>query len=107
MCKVSALLLFFGFVSTSVLLANCQFCICVLSALSPTRPYPEHIHRIRLAAVLLPIALLTAFVKVQYMARGATFFMGVGFFSQPYMTKGWRWFVKNYPNWMELLEVQK
>lgn len=77
------------------------------SALSPTRPYPEHIHRIRLAAVLLPIALLTAFVKVQYMARGATFFMGVGFFSQPYMTKGWRWFVTNYPNWMDFLQVQK
>lgn len=77
------------------------------SALSPTPPYPEHEHRIRLAAVLLPIALLFAFVKVQYMARGATFFMGVAFFSQPYMTKGWRWFVAKYPNWMDFLQVQK
>lgn len=80
---------------------------CDHSALSPVHPYPEHAHRLRLAAVLLPIALLTAFVKVQYMARAATFFMGVGFFSQPYITKGWRWFIKNYPNWMDFLQVQK
>jgi hypothetical protein len=106
MCKVSAFILF-GFTSTSVQLPNTRTYSPTLSALSPTRPYPEHIHRLRLAGVLLPIALLTAFVKVQYMARGATFFMGVGFFSQPYITKGWRWFVKNYPNWMEFLEVQK
>jgi len=76
------------------------------NALSPTHPYPEHLPRIRLAAILLPVALLFMFVKVQYMARGATLFMGLGFFSQPYMSKGWQWFITNYPHWKELLLIQ-
>ena len=79
----------------------------VYSALAPCPPYPEHGPRLRLAAVLLPVMLITVLVKAQYLARGATFFMGVAFFSQPYMTKGWRWFTTKYPHWPELLMIQK
>lgn len=76
------------------------------NALSPTHPYPEHLPRLRLAAVLLPIALVTIFVKMQYLARGASFLTGVLFFSQPYMSKAFRWFVTRYPDWMDFLQVQ-
>ena len=61
----------------------------------------------RLAAVLLPIALITIFVKTQYLARGASLLTGVLFFSQPYMSKAFRWFVIKYPDWMDFLQVQK
>lgn len=77
------------------------------NALSPTAPYQQNLPRIRLAAILLPVMLLTATVKVQYMARGATFGMGVAFFSQPYMSRAWQWFTTKYPNWMDFLMIQK
>jgi hypothetical protein len=77
------------------------------NALEPTHPYPKHLPRLRLAAVLLPAALLFMLVKVQYMARGATLFMGIGFFSQPYMSKTWRWFNSRYPDWKNWLSLQE
>jgi hypothetical protein len=33
--------------------------------------------------------------------------MGVAFFSQPLMTTGWVWLNRNYPNWMEMLDLKK
>ena len=44
---------------------------------------------------------------MQYLARGASFLTGVLFFSQPYMSKAFRWFVTKYPDWMDFLQVQK
>lgn len=66
-----------------------------------------HTPRVRLAACLLPVLLITAFIPIQWLAHGGSFFTGVTFFSQPYMTKGWIWFTTKYPNWMDMLQVQK
>lgn len=77
------------------------------SALSPVHPYPEHYHRCRLAALIVPIILTTTFVKAEYVARGASFLAGVLFFSQPYMSRAVRYAIRTYPNWRELIKLQK
>lgn len=79
----------------------------IANALQPTVPYPQHFARIRLAACIAPLVLVTAFVPVQYLCKGASFAMGLAFFSDPYMKKAWTWFVTNYPDWTEMLKLEK
>lgn len=64
-------------------------------------------HKLRLAALILPIGLGTAFIKAQYFVRACTFLFGVIFFSQPYLTIGWRWLNRNYPEWPQYLVLQQ
>jgi hypothetical protein len=79
----------------------------IANALQPTVPYPQHSARIRLAACVAPLILVTAFVPVQYLCKGGSFAMGLAFFSDPYMKKAWTWFVTHYPDWMEMLKLEK
>ena len=51
--------------------------------------------------------LVAAVVPVAWLARGTSFITGVLFFSQPYMSRAWTWLNTHYPDWMELLKLEK
>jgi len=75
------------------------------NALSPTAPFPQRT-KYKLAAVLLPVLLSSLIITPYILVKAATFFMGVAFYSQPYITKGFNYLNKNYPNWQEAISIQ-
>lgn len=76
------------------------------SALEPTRPFPQHKSQLKLAGILAPI-LLASFMLTPYMVvKGATFFLGVGFFGDPIFIRAYHWLNANIPNWMEYLDIR-
>ncbi|KAJ9663591.1 hypothetical protein H2201_005552 [Coniosporium apollinis] len=76
------------------------------NALEPTPPFPKDLHRLRLAAVVLPMFAGSIFISSYMFMKGVTFGAGFGFFGDPIIRRGLEWLNKNYPNWMKLLELR-
>ncbi|PCH34499.1 hypothetical protein WOLCODRAFT_87511 [Wolfiporia cocos MD-104 SS10] len=76
------------------------------NALSPTPPF-SHAPRLRLAALVLPLLVLTTVVKSAIFVKGATFGIGFGIFGQPLITRSVHWLTHRYPDWQELLQLRR
>ncbi|KAI1082526.1 hypothetical protein F5B20DRAFT_597485 [Whalleya microplaca] len=76
------------------------------NALSPTPPFPKDIYRLRLAALVVPLVLVSIFLSSYVFVKGATFGIGFGFFGDPVITRGLTWLNRNYPHWEKLLELR-
>jgi hypothetical protein len=76
------------------------------NALSPMPPFPPNAALQRLAGVMAPLFFVALFVKAAWVVRGAEFLLGFLFFSQPWLSAGWRWLNRNYPDWVKLLDLQ-
>lgn len=81
--------------------------IALRSALSPTAPFPVHAPRLRLAAPLAPLILITYFVHAAFFLRTFTFVLGIAFFGQPLITKAARWLTQKVPDWRQYLELRR
>ncbi|TCD62854.1 hypothetical protein EIP91_006335 [Steccherinum ochraceum] len=77
------------------------------NALSPTPPFPTHRPRLRLAAPLVPLVLITCFVGASVFARIFTFFLGLAFFGDPVLIRAAHWLTHRVPNWREYLELRR
>ncbi|KAL5416849.1 hypothetical protein PMIN03_001914 [Paraphaeosphaeria minitans] len=76
------------------------------NALSPTPPFPQNRYRIRLAAVVAPIVLLSLFVTSYMFMKGLTFGVGFGFFGDPIILPVARYLNREFPDWQKLLELR-
>lgn len=79
----------------------------MLSALSPTPPFPRDTYRLRLAAVVTPLFGISLFVTSYMFMKGVTFGIGFGFFGDPVISRGLNWLNRTIPNWQKLLELRK
>lgn len=78
----------------------------VANALEPTRPFPQHKPQLKLAGVLTPIFLISLLLTPYMVVKGATFFVGVGFFGDPIFIRSLHWLNANYPNWPVYLDIR-
>ncbi|KAK8070252.1 hypothetical protein PG994_006868 [Apiospora phragmitis] len=76
------------------------------NALSPTPPFPQHIYRMRLASIIVPLLLISLFVTSYMFMKGVTFSVGFGFFGDPLITRGIRLLNREFPHWEKLLELR-
>ncbi|KAI1371587.1 hypothetical protein F4677DRAFT_435067 [Hypoxylon crocopeplum] len=76
------------------------------NALSPTAPFPRDIYRLRLAALIAPLFLISLFVTSYMFIKGVTFGIGFGFFGDPILSRGLKWLNHRFPNWQKLLELR-
>ncbi|KAI0845388.1 hypothetical protein F5Y00DRAFT_272927 [Daldinia vernicosa] len=76
------------------------------NALSPTPPFPRDVCRLRLAALIAPLFLISLFVTSYMFMKGATFGIGVGFFGDPIISRGLEWLNHTFPHWQKLLELR-
>jgi hypothetical protein len=81
------------------------------SALSPVPPFSQNVPRLRLAAVVAPLLLLSFTVNSAVIFRSLTFGVGFGMFGQPVIEhvgrsrfKAW---LHSYPHWMRMLDPRK
>ncbi|KAF2712250.1 hypothetical protein K504DRAFT_464328 [Pleomassaria siparia CBS 279.74] len=76
------------------------------NALSPTAPFPKDRYRLRLAAVIAPLLLVSIFVTSYMFIKGVTFGIGFGFFGDPIISQGLEVLNRKFPNWQKLLELR-
>ncbi|KAK3076406.1 hypothetical protein LTS18_013122, partial [Coniosporium uncinatum] len=76
------------------------------NALSPTPPFPHDAHRLRLAALIVPMLGASFFISSYMLVKGTTFATGFGFFGDPVIQRGLEYLNKHYPNWQKLLELR-
>lgn len=76
------------------------------NALSPTPPFPQHIYRLRLASLVVPLLLVSLFVTSYMFMKGVTFGVGFGFFGDPIITRGIKLLNREFPHWEKLLELR-
>ncbi|KAM0788664.1 hypothetical protein ACM66B_002763 [Microbotryomycetes sp. NB124-2] len=77
------------------------------NALSPPRPYPPNQARAKLAgAIFVPIMLITAVVPAHVWSQIGSFAFGFGFFGQPLIIRGVKWFVRTVPDWQEKIDLR-
>ncbi|KAF2729027.1 hypothetical protein EJ04DRAFT_503045 [Polyplosphaeria fusca] len=76
------------------------------NALSPTAPFPRDRYRLRLAAIVAPLLLVSLFVTSYMFMKGITFGVGFGFFGDPVISRGLAFLNSKFPNWQKLLELR-
>lgn len=76
------------------------------NALSPTSPFPKEKPRMKLAACLVPVLLVSLFTSSYMFVKMNGLFIGVGFFSDPLIWRGLEYLNRRYPNWQKLLEIR-
>lgn len=76
------------------------------NALSPTEPFPKDKPRIKLAAALAPILLVSFFTSSYMFMKMNGFFVGFGFFADPIIWRGLSYLNREFPHWQKLLEVR-
>ncbi|GAM84119.1 hypothetical protein ANO11243_021110 [Dothideomycetidae sp. 11243] len=76
------------------------------NALSPTKPFPQELYRIRLAGLVVPLLAVSIFVTSEMFMKGVTFGVGFGFFGDPIITPGLRFLNRTFPRWQKLLELR-
>jgi hypothetical protein len=76
------------------------------NALSPTPPFPEEKPRIKLAACLAPLLLMSIFTSSYIFMKMNGLFVGLGFFGDPIIWRGLSYLSKKIPNWQKLLELR-
>lgn len=76
------------------------------NALSPTPPFPKNKARMKLAAVLAPLLLVSLFTSSYMFMKANAFFIGFGFFADPLIWRGLDILNRKAPNWQELLQLR-
>lgn len=76
------------------------------NALSPTAPFPRDRYRLRFAAILALLLLISLFVNSYMFTKGVTFGIGFGFFGDPLISRGLELLNRKFPNWQKLLELR-
>ncbi|KAF1959574.1 hypothetical protein CC80DRAFT_466507 [Byssothecium circinans] len=76
------------------------------NALSPTAPFPKNRYRLRLAALVAPLLIVSLSVSPYMFIKGMTFGVGFGFFGDPVISRGLDLLNRKYPNWAKLLELR-
>lgn len=76
------------------------------NALSPTPPFPQHLYRLRLAALVAPLLITSIFVTSYAFMKGVTFGIGFGIFGDPVIARGLSWLNRTFPRWQKLLELR-
>ncbi|KAH9912210.1 uncharacterized protein B0H18DRAFT_1055051 [Fomitopsis serialis] len=76
------------------------------NVLTPTAPFSQT-PRLRLAALVLPVMIVTTAVPAALFVKGGSFAMGFAMFGQPLITRGIHWLNTNYPNWLQMLEMRR
>jgi hypothetical protein len=76
------------------------------NALSPTPPFPQQFPRLKLAAVLVPVLLMSIFTSSYIFIKMNGLFVGLGFFGDPLIWRGLSYLNKEFPHWQKLLELR-
>ncbi|GAA95722.1 hypothetical protein E5Q_02379 [Mixia osmundae IAM 14324] len=76
------------------------------NALSPTKPFPQHTARLKFAAALLPILVVSFLLTSALAVRMATFGIGFAFFGQPAIDRGVHELNERVPDWPKYLELR-
>lgn len=76
------------------------------NALSPTPPFPRNLYRLRIAALLVPLFLVSLFVTSYTVVKCTTFGLGFGFFGDPVISRGLTLLDRKFPHWQKLLELR-
>ncbi|KAF4552227.1 Hypothetical protein D9617_10g072070 [Elsinoe fawcettii] len=76
------------------------------NALSPTKPFPQDLYRLRLAGLVVPLLGISIVVTSYMFTKGLTFGVGAGFFGDPVLIPAVQFLNKKFPNWQKLLEVR-
>ena len=76
------------------------------NALSPTPPFPKETPRIKLAAVLAPILLISLFTNSYMFMKMNGLFVGFGFFADPIIWRALSFLNREFPHWQKLLEIR-
>lgn len=76
------------------------------NALSPTRPFQTHKPRIKLAACLAPVLLISIFTTSYMVMKGTGAAVGFAFFADPIIWRGLSYLNREFPNWQKLLELR-
>ncbi|KAH8904517.1 hypothetical protein BR93DRAFT_899550 [Coniochaeta sp. PMI_546] len=73
------------------------------NAINPTPPFSPYSY-LRIAAILVPMFLMSFFVNYYMVYKGIGAGIGFALFGDPILTPAWNWLNRNYPHWMEQLE---
>jgi hypothetical protein len=76
------------------------------NALSSTPPFPQQFPRLKLAAVLVPVLLMSIFTNSYMFIKMNGLFVGLGFFGDPLIWRGLSYLNKEFPHWQKLLELR-
>lgn len=76
------------------------------NALSPTAPFPKDKPRMKLAAVLAPVLLISIFTSSYMFIKMNGLFIGFGFFADPLIWRGLSFLNRKFPHWQKLLEIR-
>jgi hypothetical protein len=76
------------------------------NALSPTPPFPKEKPRIKLAACLAPLLLISMFTSSYVFMKANGFLAGFGFFADPIIWRALSYLNRKFPNWQKLLEIR-
>ncbi|RMZ87583.1 hypothetical protein DV736_g5194, partial [Chaetothyriales sp. CBS 134916] len=77
----------------------------VANTLSPTPPF-NHNKRIELAAILIPLFLLSLAITLQQIARATTLLFGLAFFSKPLIQRAIDLLDAHVPDWRTYLDLR-
>ena len=75
------------------------------NALSPTPPF-HHTTQYELAALFVPLILLSFFLKPAHLVHGTTFFSGFIFFSDPIQQRGLQLLNEKIPDWPKYIQLR-
>ncbi|PVH86051.1 hypothetical protein DL98DRAFT_650541 [Cadophora sp. DSE1049] len=76
------------------------------NALSPTAPFPKEKPRIKLAAVLAPVLLISLFTNSYMFMKMNGLFVGFGFFADPIIWRAATYLNRKFPHWQKFLEIR-
>ncbi|QSZ33151.1 hypothetical protein DSL72_002737 [Monilinia vaccinii-corymbosi] len=76
------------------------------NALSPTPPFPQETPRLKLAACLAPLLLISIFTSSYIFMKMNGFLLGFGFFGDPLIWRGLSFLNREFPHWQKLLEIR-
>ncbi|KFY33114.1 hypothetical protein V495_08421 [Pseudogymnoascus sp. VKM F-4514 (FW-929)] len=76
------------------------------NALSPTAPFPLLAPRLRLAAILSPLLIVSLFTSAHAVVKGTSFAIGFGFFGGPIIERGIEWLDAKNPDWQRMLRLR-
>ncbi|CAG8951988.1 hypothetical protein HYFRA_00000723 [Hymenoscyphus fraxineus] len=76
------------------------------NALSPTAPFPKDKPRMKLAAVLAPVLLVSLFTTSYMFYKINGFLIGFAFFADPIIWRGLNYLNREFPHWQKLLEIR-
>lgn len=77
------------------------------SALEPREPFDKMRGKRRIAGMVGPLLAGSIFLNPAMVFRMSSFFLGVGFFGQPLISRSMTWLNQNYPHWTNLFEIKK